>query len=207
MCDLYRYLQHLPLKGMRVSTLADDLPTAEDATDSQSNSPLGSMSGGLSVFSGTRKNLFRIQSEKESFIVSAASPAIKAAWLNVLEQTLKEVNGSPQPLAAPAPVWMQDAESPVCLSCNRNFDTFRRRHHCRRCGLLFCKACCKVKLMFSRAFKKPQRVCNDCSQIIKNQEESSRVSFRQSQAEGEQVERRQSVRALDLVIDANTDLC
>ena len=39
-------------------------------------------------------------------------------------------------------VWMPDADAPRCLSCNKSFFLFRRRHHCRTCGLVFCSRCC-----------------------------------------------------------------
>jgi hypothetical protein len=40
-------------------------------------------------------------------------------------------------------VWMRDADAPRCLSCDKRFFfPFRRRHHCRSCGLIFCSRCC-----------------------------------------------------------------
>ena len=42
-----------------------------------------------------------------------------------------------------------------------------RRHHCRLCGLLFCKMCSKNKIMLSSAFKhkKKVRVCDMCNEM------------------------------------------
>lgn len=37
--------------------------------------------------------------------------------------------------------WKLDGEKDACEKCNKNFSVFRRRHHCRRCGGLFCDAC------------------------------------------------------------------
>ncbi|TDZ18357.1 FYVE-type zinc finger-containing protein [Colletotrichum orbiculare MAFF 240422] len=36
--------------------------------------------------------------------------------------------------------WKPDTESTMCddPTCKRNFNTFTRRHHCRRCGNIFC---------------------------------------------------------------------
>ena len=40
-------------------------------------------------------------------------------------------------------VWMLDADAPRCLSCDKRFIfPFRRRHHCRACGLIYCSRCC-----------------------------------------------------------------
>ena len=52
---------------------------------------------------------------------------------------------SPSPAAAQHEqvVWMRDADAPRCLSCDKRFFfPFRRRHHCRSCGLIFCSRCC-----------------------------------------------------------------
>jgi hypothetical protein len=44
--------------------------------------------------------------------------------------------------------WMSDKSSTACYECNRSFTLFLRRHHCRRCGRIFCAACCpKVNLV------------------------------------------------------------
>jgi len=38
-------------------------------------------------------------------------------------------------------VWQKDSARKTCNDCNLLFTIRRRRHHCRRCGLLFCKKC------------------------------------------------------------------
>lgn len=37
--------------------------------------------------------------------------------------------------------WMKDESATSCFSCNRKFTTFRRKHHCRVCGQIFCSTC------------------------------------------------------------------
>jgi hypothetical protein len=44
-------------------------------------------------------------------------------------------------LAAVATTWMSDAEAVACVRCSQPFTLTRRRHHCRRCGGVFCAAC------------------------------------------------------------------
>ena len=34
-----------------------------------------------------------------------------------------------------------DADAPTCRGCERAFGLLLRRHHCRRCGRVFCDAC------------------------------------------------------------------
>jgi len=38
-------------------------------------------------------------------------------------------------------LWMRDSNTKTCLNCEAPFTTFRRRHHCRYCGLIFCSKC------------------------------------------------------------------
>ena len=37
---------------------------------------------------------------------------------------------------------MPDEHCHQCYDCGDRFTTFRRRHHCRICGHIFCKRCC-----------------------------------------------------------------
>ncbi|OEU22088.1 FYVE/PHD zinc finger protein, partial [Fragilariopsis cylindrus CCMP1102] len=37
--------------------------------------------------------------------------------------------------------WMPDRLCKTCYSCDAPFTVFRRRHHCRICGQVFCNTC------------------------------------------------------------------
>lgn len=41
--------------------------------------------------------------------------------------------------------WVKDDTSDSCLLCSDTFSLLKRRHHCRRCGLLVCGACSNKK--------------------------------------------------------------
>ncbi|KAJ2163050.1 hypothetical protein GGF46_000236, partial [Coemansia sp. RSA 552] len=41
----------------------------------------------------------------------------------------------------PESAWEADEATNVCRQCARRFNLFVRRHHCRRCGLVFCDGC------------------------------------------------------------------
>ncbi|PVU85034.1 hypothetical protein BB559_007235 [Furculomyces boomerangus] len=43
----------------------------------------------------------------------------------------------------PEHAWLPDSSAPYCALCKRKFKLFFRRHHCRRCGLVFCDDCTK----------------------------------------------------------------
>ncbi|KAI9139749.1 hypothetical protein BKA69DRAFT_1126311 [Paraphysoderma sedebokerense] len=52
------------------------------------------------------------------------------------ERKLKDATGPPTRLH-----WKPDSEATNCSSCARPFTFFVRRHHCRKCGDIFCSAC------------------------------------------------------------------
>lgn len=66
--------------------------------------------------------------------------------------------------AAPAPGllqgarWKADSEKAACEKCNKPFSIMRRRHHCRRCGGLFCDACSSKKADLAIALTEESRM-------------------------------------------------
>lgn len=42
--------------------------------------------------------------------------------------------------------WMSSASAKQCGECEKYFHPFRRKHHCRFCGQIFCYYCCNFKL-------------------------------------------------------------
>ncbi|XP_031568064.1 zinc finger FYVE domain-containing protein 21-like [Actinia tenebrosa] len=76
------------------------------------------------------------------------------------------------PFLLEEPHWEDDALFPNCVKCNIKFDFTHRRHHCRRCGRVFCNNCCDNKVMLERlSFVDPVRVCEQCSHVAKKEEE------------------------------------
>eukprot|EP01091_Cochliopodium_minus_P011079 TRINITY_DN3078_c0_g8_i1.p1 TRINITY_DN3078_c0_g8~~TRINITY_DN3078_c0_g8_i1.p1 ORF type:complete len:564 (+),score=212.82 TRINITY_DN3078_c0_g8_i1:28-1719(+) len=61
------------------------------------------------------------------------------------------------------PKWQKDDEVSSCTNCSQKFSVTKRRHHCRACGLIFCKKCSSKKLPLPQYdFKSIQRVCDTC---------------------------------------------
>lgn len=64
-------------------------------------------------------------------------------------------------------LWMPDSKSRECYDCTVKFNTFRRKHHCRLCGQIFCNQCCNQivsgKLINVNG---DLRVCNYCSKVV-----------------------------------------
>ncbi|KAK2165368.1 hypothetical protein LSH36_51g02001 [Paralvinella palmiformis] len=63
--------------------------------------------------------------------------------------------------------WMPDRHCKECYECGDRFNTFRRRHHCRICGQIFCSRCCNQevpgKIMGYTGFL---RVCTYCCRVV-----------------------------------------
>ncbi|KAJ1521305.1 hypothetical protein ONE63_002983 [Megalurothrips usitatus] len=63
--------------------------------------------------------------------------------------------------------WMPDAVSRECYDCGERFTTFRRRHHCRICGQIFCSRCCSQEVP-GRVLgcSGDLRVCTYCCKVV-----------------------------------------
>ncbi len=69
--------------------------------------------------------------------------------------------------------WMKDETSTECFSCGRLFTTFRRKHHCRICGQIFCSNC--TMLISGEKFNHSgkMRVCKTCLSFATEYNDSS----------------------------------
>ncbi|KAF0287459.1 Zinc finger FYVE domain-containing protein 21 [Amphibalanus amphitrite] len=77
-------------------------------------------------------------------------------------------NTARSPFELKEPTWSPDKENPECSNgkCGQKFDFLKRRHHCRRCGQIFCAQCCQTRVMLPRmCFVDPVRQCFRCSDI------------------------------------------
>lgn len=61
------------------------------------------------------------------------------------------------------PRWIPDEEAAQCMACAQTFTTFRRRHHCRNCGGVFCGICSNSQAPLPKfGLTKAVRVCRNC---------------------------------------------
>ncbi|KAF7268563.1 hypothetical protein GWI33_018316 [Rhynchophorus ferrugineus] len=70
--------------------------------------------------------------------------------------------------------WMPDSVSKECYECSEKFTTFKRRHHCRVCGQIFCSQCCNQQIP-GKIFgcTGDLRVCTYCCKIVLSYLQSS----------------------------------
>jgi hypothetical protein len=58
-------------------------------------------------------------------------------------------------------LWQKDEYVNDCNKCKSMFTVIRRKHHCRKCGYIFCDDCSSKKMILRKGFE-AERVCNDC---------------------------------------------
>lgn len=71
--------------------------------------------------------------------------------------------------------WIPDERVKRCFGCGTSFSTFRRKHHCRSCGRVFCSACSAYRELIPSYYfsfsgimsDTPQRTCASCAQNLK----------------------------------------
>ena len=65
--------------------------------------------------------------------------------------------------------WAPDSTAVACKKCTTTFTFFNRKHHCRRCGEIFCDGCTiywSVKV--DGYVGASERVCEDCFSVSEN---------------------------------------
>ncbi|VVA93793.1 unnamed protein product [Arabis nemorensis] len=69
--------------------------------------------------------------------------------------------------------WVVDASH--CQGCSSQFTFINRKHHCRRCGGLFCGSCTQQRMSLRGQGDTPVRICEPCKKL----EEAARFELRQ----------------------------
>lgn len=73
--------------------------------------------------------------------------------------------------AAP-PLWVPDESVTTCGDCKKAFNPiYRRKHHCRRCGNVFCDECTSHRIELPEMYteKTGHRVCRSCFRHVSSQ--------------------------------------
>jgi hypothetical protein len=60
--------------------------------------------------------------------------------------------------------WQSDDTTEACAGCATEFSLFNRKHHCRKCGKIFCGDCTPHTALLSVSSKK-ERVCGPCKEF------------------------------------------
>merc|ERR1711871_134859 len=83
-------------------------------------------------------NSFKIQSKEKSFVVIAATKSERKNWVTSIKEAMLKLGNTGVSADDVAPVWVPDKDSSTCSICKSSFNLFKRRHHCRNCGIVVC---------------------------------------------------------------------
>ena len=70
-------------------------------------------------------------------------------------------------LSMSIPRWVPDKVVNNCLNCVKKFSFFKRKHHCRMCGNIFCSECCSNYTNFFPYYIGLVRTCENCYKMQK----------------------------------------
>uniref|UniRef100_A0A671QDN9 Pleckstrin homology and FYVE domain containing 1 n=1 Tax=Sinocyclocheilus anshuiensis TaxID=1608454 RepID=A0A671QDN9_9TELE len=118
-------------------------------------------------------NQWLIRTPRKSFYVSAASPEEKNSLL-VQAKGLPADNAAENFFAA---TWIPDMASAICMRCSKRFNIANRRHHCRRCGYIVCRACSKSRALIPNISSRPVRICRACVSMDSEPDRCDEVNY------------------------------
>jgi len=89
----------------------------------------------------------------------------------------KPPEGEEEKSAEDLGVWIPDDAVRTCTACDSSFGLMKRKHHCRRCGHVFCDKCSSNTAILPPSFglgQNAQRVCDGCYQLLQQGGEGGR---------------------------------
>ncbi|KAM4698369.1 1-phosphatidylinositol 3-phosphate 5-kinase [Rhinophrynus dorsalis] len=100
--------------------------------------------------------------------------AVQLRSLSTVLKRLKEIMEGKSQDSDLKQYWMPDSQCKECYDCSEKFTTFRRRHHCRLCGQIFCSRCCNQEIPGKfMGYTGDLRACTYCRKIAINYAHSS----------------------------------
>ncbi|XP_053569042.1 1-phosphatidylinositol 3-phosphate 5-kinase [Bombina bombina] len=95
--------------------------------------------------------------------------AVQLRSLTTVLKRLKEIMEGKSQDSDLKQYWMPDSQCKECYDCSEKFTTFRRRHHCRLCGQIFCSRCCNQEIPGKfMGYTGDLRACTYCCKIAIN---------------------------------------
>ncbi|OUC39953.1 FYVE zinc finger, partial [Trichinella nativa] len=94
--------------------------------------------------------------------------------------------------------WMPDSSGKECYECREKFTAFRRRHHCRICGQIFCYRCCRQELPGNLlGYTGELRVCDYCLSMVRRMHNLPSSLSEFSDVESETIKDKDSTNSAD----------
>ncbi|GAM24147.1 hypothetical protein SAMD00019534_073220 [Acytostelium subglobosum LB1] len=140
-------------------------------------------------------HLFQIIEPTKTYFLNAPSESEKQTWMRKLNdvinkyviqinyqeqrqslyekrgsttprEVLQELEALPKDQEGPNPTWLKDQLVKDCMTCSASFTMRRRRHHCRKCGKIYCTECCPITDLSQYLPGRKVRLCKGCFEEI-----------------------------------------
>ncbi|XP_054827187.1 1-phosphatidylinositol 3-phosphate 5-kinase isoform X2 [Eublepharis macularius] len=115
-----------------------------------------------------RRSSASLDSRRKEPLLSSHDPrtAVQLRSLTTVLKRLKEIMEGKSQDSDLKQYWMPDSQCKECYDCSEKFTTFRRRHHCRLCGQIFCSRCCNQEIPGKfMGYTGDLRACTYCRKI------------------------------------------
>jgi len=109
-------------------------------------------------------------------VSAQADEGVKELFTDLAEKGLKKLIYSEEKPQQEMPTWVPDSCAVRCSSCLTLFSFSVRRHHCRKCGFLFCNLCSSGRVPLPACGKKPVRICDACMKVCCNQQSNKSIA-------------------------------
>jgi len=99
---------------------------------------------------------------RDVYFKNYKGPAAAASWREALAASTTASSSDIRDLTkADPPTWVPDVDAEQCFKCEVPFGIYHRQHHCRLCGLIFCRKCCDTKEHLPH-IEARVKLCDDC---------------------------------------------
>jgi hypothetical protein len=113
-----------------------------------------------------------VYAPRKSFILQFADPDERDAWNSAFREAIVNARATKRvPHYKEAPIWVPDSFATECFHCKAPMTFFRRKHHCRSCGKIFCRGCLPKKIRLPHVSETGVcQVCQQCFDGIQREE-------------------------------------
>ncbi|XP_072540595.1 FYVE, RhoGEF and PH domain-containing protein 5b isoform X2 [Salminus brasiliensis] len=137
------------------------------------------------------QHALKIELKDTCITLSASSSIERDDWFVTLNRTIADLGSllgvppgctelgekSGACLGENAPPLVSISQVAVCMNCPVRFSLTHRRHHCRACGRVVCRDCCKNKVPLKYLKNRRAKVCDKCySELYKPDEDVAMVT-------------------------------